>query len=483
MKFKLLNKLFITTLIIFLVSLIFTSTILNFVISNHFAKEKYSMLKNNCESISEIVISDANSTNFKRNLYNILRVQNKASETDMFICDESGVILVCGCDSFLHGEPCIHYNHTIPEELLKSTKDDYAQISTLSNIYDQPYYVYGKQIKGYNNETVGYVFCSTTAESIREVMSRVSRVYIYSWIIPIIIMFIALYTATYNFTKPLKKMSSAAKRMAKGDFSCRISAKGSDEISELAQSFNYMSDSLAKLEKMRRSFVGNVSHELRTPMTTIAGFIDGIIDGTIEEDKKDYYLGVVSSEVKRLSRVVESMFSLAKLEAGEISINPTEFNLSETVLNVFFSREKQIEEKNINMVGLDSLTPTKITADSDLIYQVIYNLIDNAVKFTNVDGFIEIKIFEDSQTVRFEIKNSGPGISKQSIDYIFERFYKTDKSRSNNKDTTGLGLYIVKTIVDLHGGKIVADSVENEYTVFVLTLPRNTNFNKGNNNE
>ena len=284
-------------------------------------------------------------------------------------------------------------------------------------------------------------------------------------------MFIFIYAITYRLTKPLKLMSEASRAMAKGDFSKRIPVMSDDEIGELSVSFNMMTNSLSQLEGMRKSFVANVSHELKTPMTSISGFIDGILDGTIEPEKQSYYLGIVSNEVKRLSRLVESMLSMARLESGEFALKPELFNFNELVCSIVLSQEQHIEKRKLKINGLDTLPDISVTADRDLIHQVIYNLVDNAVKFTCDEGEINFTLTNDSKNLVFIIQNSGPGIPSTDLPYIFERFYKVDKSRSVSKNSTGLGLYIVKTIITAHSGTISVSSRENQFTAFKITLP------------
>jgi signal transduction histidine kinase len=232
-----------------------------------------------------------------------------------------------------------------------------------------------------------------------------------------------------------------------------------------------MAKDLATLESSRRSFVANVSHELKTPMTTIGGFIDGILDGTIEKEKEPYYLGIVSDEVKRLSRLVTSMLNMSKIEAGELNIKPSRFDISEQIFKTVLAFEQLIQKKNINILGLDQMKNLYLSADEDMINQVIYNLVDNAVKFTPPLGVIEISAYEENESAVVRIKNSGSGISSEEIGKVFERFYKVDKSRSYDVRGAGLGLYIVKSIIELHGGTISVSSVENMYTEFVFRLP------------
>ncbi len=475
MRSKLFNKYFLTISLIIIVSFTVVFATISFVISNHFSKEKYSLLSENCASVSRMVVSDINSSNFRRNIYNIICVQNDISDADIFICDKDGKIIICGCDEYLMGDKCIHLSVIIPKDIINKTNNNsFSEVSTLNGLYSENNYLVGQPIVSNDDVVYGYSFAATSAQSLKELLATLRRMSLIYCIFPVIITFFILYSLTYKFSKPLKNMSEAAKRMSKGDFSKRIPVVSDDEIGQLSISFNNMTDSLSKLEKMRRSFIGNVSHELRTPMTTIAGFIDGIIDGTIEEDKRDYYLKIVSNEVKRLSRVVESMLNLAELESGEKKINPSSFNISEDIVNIILSREQTIESKGINVIGLDKLEPVQIFADYDLIYQVIYNLIDNAVKFTNQGGDIAFKMLRTDKNVQFSIKNTGAGISKEGIQHVFERFYKDDKARSGNVESTGIGLFIVKKIIEIHGGKIVADSIENEYTIFKVMLPLNT---------
>ncbi len=472
MKSKLFNKYFLTVSVIIIVSFATVLAILSFVISNYFSKEKYELLKDNCVSIGEIASVDITSSNFKRNIYNIIRVQNNVSDIDIFISDTEGNIVLCGCDGYLMDEKCIHRSKQVSNEILSKAKNNkFFEIGTVDGVYHENHYSVGIPILSGDNKIIAYVFSATSTESLKNLLTTLRNFSLFSAIVPIFAAFTLLYSLTYRFSKPLKSMSEAAKRMAKGDFSHRIPVISDDEIGELSVSFNNMTDSLAKLEKMRRSFIGNVSHELRTPMTTIAGFIDGIIDGTIEEDKREYYLNIVSREIKRLSRVVESMLNLAELESGEMRIKPTSFNISECLVTILLNREQIVEEKNINIIGLDQIEPITIYADYDLIYQAVYNLVDNAVKFTNPGGSIAFKMIKTKKDVQFMIKNTGPGIPKDSLQHIFERFYKGDKSRSADVESTGIGLFIVKKIIDIHGGKIIADSKENEYTVFKIMLP------------
>jgi len=224
-------------------------------------------------------------------------------------------------------------------------------------------------------------------------------------------------------------------------------------------------------EDSRKSFVANVSHELKTPMTSIGGFIDGMMDGTIPAGQEKKYLGIVSNEVKRLSRMVVSMLNLSKIEAGEIELSPIIYDVTAQVFETLLSFEKTINEKHIDIEGFEEMGSVLMRADKDLVQQVIYNLLDNAVKFTPENGTISVFAENDGETTTVTVRNSGQGISEEEISRIFERFYKVDKSRSYDTKGVGLGLYIVKTIINMHDGEITASSKQGEYTEFSFEIP------------
>jgi signal transduction histidine kinase len=184
-------------------------------------------------------------------------------------------------------------------------------------------------------------------------------------------------------------------------------------------------------------------------------------------------LGVVSSEVKRLSRLVQSMLSLAKLESGELKVNKSNFDFTDLLFSILISQEQRIVENKLEISGLENIERVYLNADYDLIYQVAYNLIDNAIKFTNPGGTITFKIEQFKDKTTFKIHNTGEGIDEKDLPFIFDRFYKTDRSRSNVKDSTGLGLYIANTIISIHGGEMSVESVKNGFTEFSFTLPTN----------
>lgn len=363
----------------------------------------------------------------------------------------------------------------IPSDVISTTIHDgkYFARTTLNGIYNEDKYVAAYPIYyTRNNEIYGIVIVSTDTSDVSIFTDMVLKLFILSAIAALGVSFLAIGLFSYNLVKPLKQMAQAAKQFAKGDFSVRVSETSNDEIGELAVSFNNMAESLSSSEVTRRSFIANVSHELKTPMTTIAGFIDGILDGTIPPEKNTYYLQIVSKEVKRLSRLVKSMLDLSRLDNGELKLNYKTFDLLSTLVTILITFEQEIDKKNIEIRGLENISPKKIYGDKDLIHQIVYNLIENAVKFTDEGGYIEFDISENNSRTDFMIKNSGTGIKKTEIPLVFDKFYKTDKSRSKDKKGLGLGLYLVRSIIRLHGGDITADSVYGEYTEFKFYIPK-----------
>lgn len=477
MRLKLFKKYFLTTALIIMVCLTCMMLIMTFIFNSYVAQTTYDSLEKTCQMVADFTTEAANGQDeetdksYGGNLYYLISNLANVSDYDILIADNKGIIHGCSCDEWGEKGVCTHSRILIPSDLISrvAQKGTCLEINTL-NIYNNPQYIAAVNLES-DGDNVGVVIATAPMSAIRSLIITTIKLYLASAVIPIIIMFFSIYAMTYRLTKPLKQMSQASKAMAKGDFSRRIPVTSDDEIGELAVSFNQMTNSLVQLEGMRRSFVANVSHELKTPMTTIAGFIDGIIDGTIEPDKQEYYLGIVSNEIKRLSRLVQSMLQLARLESGEFVLRLEKFNFRELLLDVVIGQEQRIEQNSINIDGLDNIPDVQVNADRDLIYQVIYNLVDNAVKFCNEGGQISFALRSDGKRLIFSISNTGKGIPPESLPKVFERFYKADKSRSADKNSTGLGLHITKTIIKSHGGMITVSSKENEFTAFEITLP------------
>lgn len=483
------RKYLLVTISIILASFVFIGGALLLLVSKLWMEEKLELLTENVASVarssSEIYPKGFPSKNSQLSVKLICNTLNQTSDAidaDVFIVNLEGDVVFCKdslqSDLSIFTEDChIHGKYKISHNMLEEADGKISgSMSDLGGTLDTVHFVAGAPIT-VGGKVVGVVYATQPVlEGLAPYVFGIFRMFFWAALFAFALAFILVYLVSYRITRPLREMSLAAKQYANGDFSKRITIHKSlintnDEIEELAEAFNSMAQALASLEMSRRSFVSNVSHELKTPMTTIGGFVDGILDGTIEPERQKQYLKIVSDEVKRLSRLVTGMLNMSKIEAGELDINPVDFDISEMLFRTLLGFEQFIDKKHIEIRGLDELTSNHVTADKDMINQVVYNLIDNAVKFTPEGGYIEIRSKADIEKVIIKIRNSGKGIPPEELDRIFERFYKIDKSRSYDIKGAGMGLYLCKTIVELHGGQIVARSNLNEFTEFVFQLP------------
>ena len=259
---------------------------------------------------------------------------------------------------------------------------------------------------------------------------------------------------TRQNTRPLTAMAKAAGKMANGDFSARAPVnEGSSEIRELASSFNSMAEQLNALEQSRRDFVANVSHELRSPITSIQGFAQGMLDGTIPEEERTAYLNVVVDETRRLGKLINGLLNLSRMENEDVKLSITRFDVNELIRLVLISRIPVIEEKNIDVQADFEAEQCFVSADQDQIEQVLINLIDNALKFSFDGGTLTLRTWQTGKTTCVSVRDTGSGILPEDAPHIFERFYKADKAHTAGKGT-GLGLAICRRIMEKHGQQI-----------------------------
>lgn len=331
-------------------------------------------------------------------------------------------------------------------------------------------YFVGVGVYGTNGEMVNIVLVTAEDAVVNSVIRHSTQSTLLIMLFTLIgALFISFIISRY-MTRPLKSIAAAAKEFAGGNFDVRVSESNTCyEIDELASVFNNMAHDLNQLEELTRGFISNVSHEFKTPMTSIGGFVDGMIDGTIPPEQHDKYLHIIAEETKRLSRMVTRMLDAAKIQSGELLLSVAPFDFSEMTTQIILSFEKQIDQKHLN-VTLDVTERLVVLGDYDHVFRAVYNLVDNAVKFINPEGMLTVNAKKDGSFCVFSITNSGAIISPEDLPHIFDRFYKTDRSRSMDKSGSGLGLYIVKNIINLHGGEISVRSDE-DGTEFEFTLP------------
>lgn len=465
-------------MMIIIISMIALGITMLFFVANYWENEKKENLIENANQVASVVVasSDYNVANHTLivedpELFTItISTMAQTIDADIFVVNNKGVLQYCS-----ETGTCIHNTSVLSQDILGQTiKSNYFEFGTLDGFYNTTYYTAGAPViinEAGTETVVGFCYVSSKSTFVAGLTMSMMKMFIIAAIITMLISLVLVGILSYNMARPLREMSQAAKKFAVGDFSSRVKVRGNDEMAELAVAFNNMADSLSASESMRRSFIANVSHELKTPMTTIAGFVDGMLDGTIPENQRSHYMNIVSLEVKRLSRLVQSMLSLSRIDNGELKLNKQDFEMFSVIVNVLAGFEMQISSKNIEIRGLENFRQLKVNADPDLMHQVIYNLIENAVKFTNENGYISFSALETTYDVTVSIENSGPGIPSEDIRYVFDRFYKTDKSRSMDKKGMGLGLFITKSIMRLHGGHIYVESEPDVYCRFTFNLP------------
>lgn len=329
-----------------------------------------------------------------------------------------------------------------------------------------------------NQAWIGYVIVTSTADAWNNMMSTTLRSIAVAGLWIMLAALIAIYFTTEKIISPLREISRASKKLMVGQFDVRVPVRGRDEVAELAMAFNQMAQALQNLDSMRNSFVANVSHDLRTPMTTISGFIDGILDGIIPPEQHAQYLQVVSDEVRRLSRLVTALLDVSRLQAGDRKFDMKPFDVCEMGRQILISFEQKIGDKGLDVEFDCDDERMFVVADRDAIHQILYNICDNAVKFSTPGGKLRMSFAWSPvehgrrRKATVTVYNEGQGIPAEDIPFVFERFYKSDKSRSLDKSGVGLGMFISKTIIEAHGETISVASDYGKNCSFTFTLTK-----------
>lgn len=386
-----------------------------------------------------------------------------ASGARIFAADSTGSILIhTGQESFT-GSP-------IPASVMAEldTGADIFERGDLGGVYNGKYYTAGRRIN--IGDTTVYLFAATPMDGLTDYVGDTLTIFVLSGGAMIILCTLFTTVLAKRVTGPIEDISEAARRLGSGDFTARAPVTGCVELADFATTFNNMAARLQTIDNSRGQFMGNIAHELRTPMTTIKGFIDGIVDGTIPQEQTEHYLTIVSQETGRLARLVQNMLDITKLEAGEVPVRARVYDVWETITDVVLSDEARIEKGRIDIEGLD-VNHMMVYADPDFVHQVVYNIVDNAIKFTPAGGVIRFAAVKKGDMVEISIENTGAGIAPEALPFVFERFYKEDRSRGVNARGSGLGLHICKVLVGLSGGQIHAESEQGEWCRFVFTLP------------
>lgn len=429
--------------------------------------------RTNMEQNAEEVERTANAFHLFGGLQNIdlrMNISSMARSTGkhIFLCNTKGVVVSCSDMEWV----CPHIGACIDSAVLDQLRRTgrYEALTGLGGFYRAPHYVVAKTIANRDNQLIGFVFISYDSSELLENWGTLLAIFVTMSVLILVLAVSIEWGASVRNTRPLKEMAAAAHSFSKGNFSARVSPHpGLNEISELTDAFNSMAESLERNERTRREFISNVSHELRTPMTSIAGFADGILDGTISQADAPKYLQTISSETKRLNRLVRSMLDMSRLQEGADSAQFTVFDHTELVLRTLLNFESRIGKKAMDV---DLNVPEEhlyALGNVDALTRVVYNILDNAVKFADDGSRLTIGLWKENGKLYTHIADRGQTIAPEELPRIFERFHKSDSSRGLDRDGAGLGLYMVKAILDSHDQDIYVTS-ENGETVFIFTL-------------
>lgn len=451
-----------------LLCLIIFGIVITSYFSNFWINEQYTTLERNANSVSrQVGFMNKQGLMDSKYLSAVAAEGGEIIDGYIFVTSRNGKVLASNiADTSVQSKQ-------FPEWMVRnSIIGKLHALSDLNGMLKNKCFFSSSVVVDSDNNIVGVVFAGVSASGHSRYIGKLLIIFISVSVLIMLMVVAGVYVIASQMVRPLREMGAAARRMANGDYSKKIKVTRNDEIGQLEEAFNEMSESVSRTEISRRGFMANVSHELKTPLTTISGFIDGILDGTIDSKDTERYLNIVSGEVKRMNALVMSMFNLSRLESGAMKPDFKEIDPSKTIVSVLLSFENRINSKNIDIEGLDCLESFTVNADEGLFHQAIYNLVDNAVKFTDDGGYISVFCDEKDGKVSVRIRNSGKGIAMGELPKVFDRFYKSDASRSADKTGAGLGLSLVKTVVDLHSGSITVRSVEGSYTEFEIRLDK-----------
>ena len=459
--------------IILLAALLLVGTGFQVLVRNYMDESAIESLKSDGSAISSLASAYyAEGSLSDRAFLTNLSVISQVTDSDAVICNAAGQLVLCS-DAPLG---CEHQGMVIDQTYLQNVlKSDYlTDTGMINGLYSDARYVVSLPIHDPFGRAIGIVIVSCPMTQTRLLLDRMSDIFLFVSVLVVLVAMLLITLFARQQAQPLREMAKAARAFGHGQLNARVQVDKSspEEVQELALAFNNMASSLQKSEYQRQEFVANVSHELKTPMTTISGMVDGMLDGTIPPEKQKHYMRLVSDETKRLSRLVRSMLDISRLQdqGGIPDEKKIRFDLCECAGQVLITFEQKITSKNINVDVDMPAHPVFTMANQDYIVQVIYNLLDNAVKFCPEGGTLGLRIRLGSNKAYIAISNDGATIPAEELPLVFDRFHKIDKSRTQSRDGWGLGLYIVKTIVDSHGENISVSS-QNNVTEFTFTMP------------
>ncbi|MGI6537984.1 MAG: ATP-binding protein [Caldicoprobacterales bacterium] len=389
--------------------------------------------------------------------------------TTIWVTDELGYIWSSHNSAMLEEVDWDNQKVTVDEFTQVLSGETITRIGKFSESFPVPVLTVGMPWT-LNNKIRGTIFLHSPLEGINRTLRDTYQSIWRSAILTSIFSMILLYFISRRFSKPLTEMNEISREIATGNFKRRVKVKTRDEVGQLAVNFNAMADSLEKLELMRRSFVANVSHELRSPLTSMRGYIQGVLDHAISGEGQEKYLKIALEETERMNRLINDLLDLSQIQTGNFSMQFKVVDINEIIRRILIEREDRILDKNMDVDVDFEKDVFLVKGDPDRLKQVVINLMDNAIKYNREGGLLSIKTWQHKENVYVKIADEGPGISKEEIAHIWEPFYQVDKSRTQKKGGVGLGLSIVKKIIEAHDQKIWLNSQEGKGSAFIFSL-------------
>ena len=465
MKKTIYTKFIIAYLIFGLLSILTIELFTSDLTLNHLATQKADDLYKEANMIANQYGIDYYSGELK---LSAIRRQLLAIDTfldvEIWLTDKDGVIKCETSDKY-------HTDTVIPNfDPSKSGADRY-QIGTYYNMFDEDVISVCAPIAG-NYEINGYIIIHAPISSIEATRDNLLNISYTTLAVIWILSLTFLVIFSLFVFMPLKKITKAANAYASGDFKYRFSVPGHDEIGTLAATLQYMSHELDKAQDYQKKFIANISHDFRSPLTSIKGYLEAMLDGTIPHEMQERYLNIVIHETERLSKLTNDILTISSYDNKGNYLEISNFDINSAIKEAVNIFEGICSKRKISFELTFSNHEQMVKADIVKINQVLYNLIDNAVKFSSNNSSIRINVSEQGGKVMVSIKDWGIGIPKDSISKIWDRFYKTDLSRGKDKNGTGLGLSITKEIIKAHNENINVISTEGVGTEFIFTLPK-----------
>lgn len=472
MKKGLFQKMITAYIVIITISFVIISIILSIWFQKYYFDNRTNELARAADRVAPSAIQYMQGYNMSLVMLNdrLMDVDN-ITDSDIILTDNNGYAL----SSAGYDDSTFINKQILLSEDLKNLKNGNYVIKQgkYGNLFNTPVLTLIVPIMNTNSNTLeGTLMMNTSMVDFRKPLSKAFEVI---WILAIIAIvipcFIIYFFSQRIILKPLAEINNTAKKLSKGEVDKRVEIKSQDEIGELVNSFNSMADSLAKVEKNRREFISNVSHEIRSPITSIKGFIGGILDGVIPKEKESYYLSLAYDETQRLTRLVNDLLDLSAIDSGQLTLNITKININELIRRTVIKFEEKVRERGIKVDVCFNQDELYVMGDADRINQVITNLVDNAIKYVIDKGIIQLAVKTKGDKAYISIYNDSNTLKEEDLKHIWDRFYKADKSRTV-KVSTGLGLPIVRSILTEHGEDIWVENSNNTGIKFIFTLKK-----------